>query len=454
MDLEQKLTLKQQQKLFMSPRMLQSLRVLAMPVQELQAYIQQELILNPALEEIDDAGSDAAPDPLEEIALPDYPQDDYTPGSEPYPEDIDRSKSDYIQSLAADKPDLRQHLTSQLHIAGCENIELGEFIIGNIDDDGYLQMTVQEIASSKKAKPESVENVLSLIQTFDPPGSGARGLGECLLIQMNFLKEKNLLAEKIVCRYLPELKKKQLNKISGLLKVDIEDAVEAVKFISRLNPRPGSGFCKDRAPVVYPDVFISKENNEYVIEINDSRLPGLRISSFYSRLIRGGVPEKTHNFIQNRIKAAGWLIDALKSRKSSIGKISEFILNSQREFFEGGDKFIAPASMKDAARCVGVSESTVSRAVSGKYIQTDNGIYPMKHFFSAKAESNVQDDLSSTAVKQKIASIVKNENPREPFSDGQITELLKKSGINIARRTTAKYREQYNILPSPLRKKY
>ncbi len=456
MALEQRIHLKQQQKLVMSPRMLQSLNILRMPLLELKGHLEQEILSNPVIEEAS-AGEDyeqsSAEGGQEGPEAGEEWEDYYKSLSHQEYMDGEEGKESYLDSLAGAYPDLREYLTSQLHISGCENIPLGEYIIGNIDDNGYLGMRAGEIAAAGGEPVESVERVIALIQTFDPPGAGARSLGESLLLQASAAKSKNPLAERIIRDYLPELQKKQLNSIAAGLNAGMEEVINAVKFISGLNPHPGAAFSKGAAPIVSPDVTIRKEGKEYSISVNDAGLPRLGISKFYRNLLNKGASGETRRFIEKKIKSAEWLVNAVANRKNSLEKVSEYIFNAQRKFFEGAGG-ISPMRMKDAAGETGLSESTVSRAVSGKYIETDSGIYTMKHFFSGRIESNADNETSSASVKGRIAGIIKHEPPLKPLSDAEITGILKGEGINISRRTVAKYREAEGLLPAALRKKF
>lgn len=453
MDLKQNITVKQQQKLVMSPLMLRSLNILRMPVLELKARLEQELLSNPVIEELpveedyEESVREAVENKLKsEDEWEDYYRSlsrmDYPGGGEDYDRPVD---------FAAEVPQgLQDYLTSQLHISGGPDIALGEFIIGNIDDNGYLRMRSEEIARARGTSIESVERAVSLIQAFDPPGVCARGLGECLLLQAARAEKRNLLAERIINDYLPELQKKQLGRISSGLSAGMEDTAAAVKFISKLNPHPGASFSRGAAPPVSPDVIIKKEGGEYAVSVNSSELPVFRISRFYRNLFEKGPAGEARRFAEKKIKSAEWLLEAVESRKSSLRKVAEYILKAQRGFFDGGG--ISPARMKDAAAATGLSESTVSRAVSGKYLETDSGIYPMKHFFSGKLDSVKNRETSSASVKGRIAEIIKSETPSNPLSDAGIADLLKREGISIARRTVAKYREAEGILPAALRK--
>lgn len=453
MDLKQNIGIKQQQKLVMSPLMLRSLSILRMPVLELKSHLEQELLSNPVIEESsgdEDCGESGSEVIEERIKAEDEWEDYYRTLSHlEYVRDEEREDSS-PDSPAEFKQGLREYLASQLHISGWSDVALGEFIIGNIDDNGYLRMAAGEIASARGASVESVQMTVSHIQDFDPPGVCARSLDECLLLQAVRAKKRNPLAERIIRYYLPELQKKQLRRISSGLKAGMEEAAAAVKFISKLNPHPGASFSSDSAPAVSPDVTIKKEGGEYAVAINCSELPVFRISRFYRNLLHKGPANEARRFAEKKIKSAEWLLEAVESRKSSLRKVSEYILNAQRRFFEGGG--ISPARLKDAAEAIGMSESTVSRAVSGKYIETDGGIYPMKHFFSGKLEADENTEASSSSVKGKIAEIIKSEAPSSPLSDARIADLLNGEGISIARRTVAKYREAEGILPAALRK--
>jgi RNA polymerase sigma-54 factor len=370
-----------------------------------------------------------------------------------YPDTVsDEEKDSYSRTLLTVKPNLQTHLLRQLRISDCPDYNLGELIIGNIDEDGYLRTSTQEIAAISGSAVEKVEEILALIQTFGPAGIGARNLKECLLIQLRARQGENPLAMKIVSKYLEELEKKKYSQIARNLTVDIEDVREATKIIAALEPKPGYKFNPVSPQYILPDVSVKKIDGEYQIIVNDADLPMLRINPFYKKLLKNDRSPETQKYLTEKFKSALWFIKSIEQRKRTIYRVAECIVKRQREFLDKGISFLKPLRLKDIARELNLHESTVSRVTSNKYIETVQGVFELKYFLSGALQNDEDRAMSTRSIKAKIAEVIKNENPGEPFSDNEIAELMKKNGINIARRTVAKYRERLRILPSNLRK--
>jgi RNA polymerase sigma-54 factor len=328
-------------------------------------------------------------------------------------------------------------------------------IIGNIDDYGYLQASVDELAFSTNIPAEQITAVLQIIQSFHPPGVGARNLRECLLLQLERADRKETLEYKIVDLYFDALGKRRLPEISRGLGIDVDEVQDAVERIGHLEPRPGRAFLPDNDQYILPEVFVQKAGEEWLVTTNNEHVPHLRISNTYKDLMsQADSSGEVREYIREKIRAGKFLIKSLHQRQQTILNIANEIVHRQREFLEKGVAFLKPLTMLQIAEVVGVHETTVSRAVSGKYMQTPRGIFEMKYFFTSGIKTANGVGMSNTSVKDIISDMIKEEAPGKPLSDEEIVKLLAQKGIVIARRTVAKYRSELNILPSHLRKVY
>jgi RNA polymerase sigma-54 factor len=364
-------------------------------------------------------------------------------------------------NLLVVKSSLTDHLMWQLLLSQvtADERRVGEQIIGNLDQNGYLVATMEEIAVQEKVDPAFVEEVLKKVQEFDPLGIAAHDLQECLLIQARILGSARLLVEKIITRHLKDLEIKNYNHIARKLKAHIDDVLAAVAIITNMDPRPGSVYNEERTQAIVPDVYIIKNGDEYKIVLNDEGLPRLRISNFYrgimSGMSSGATAENGKRYIKERVQSATWLIKSIQQRQKTIYRVAESIVRYQKEFFDRGISYLKPLILRDIADDVEMHESTISRVVTNKYMHTPRGIFEMKYFFGSSIHRTGGDDVASKSVQEDIRKIISEENHRKPFSDQEIVERLKKaSGISIARRTVAKYRDVMGILPSSRRKKY
>ena len=332
---------------------------------------------------------------------------------------------------------------------------IAELIIGNIDDYGYFKTTVEELATSTSLPAEKISEVLKIIQTFDPPGVGAGDLRECLLLQLERAGRQETLEYRIVRDFMNELGKRRIPEIARGTGVPNEEVQAALARISRLEPRPGRAFLPDNDQYVLPEVFVQRSGDDYVVTTNDEQIPHLRISNTYKDLMaQGGNSAEVKNYIRDKIRAGKFLIKSLQQRQQTILNIAREIVKRQREFMEKGVASLRPMTMAQISEVVGVHETTVSRAVSGKYMQTPQGIFEMRFFFTAGLHTAAGADISNASVKEMIAEIFKNENPARPLADQEVVKMLGEKGITIARRTVAKYRDELHILPSNLRKVY
>ncbi len=465
MALEQRLFQKQVQKMVLSPQMQQALHILQLPLMQLRQVVQQELVQNPALEEAQET------EEAEEKHDEDYDEETKNlieemakiAGSQELWEEqlrtlshvdtaSDEEKDSYSKTLITATPNLHAYLLRQLRISDCPDYDLGELIVGNIDKDGYLRTSTEELTTLSGSTPEKVEKIVSLIQSFDPAGVGARDLRECLLIQLGSEQAENHLAARIVSEHLEELKRKKYSEIARNLAVDVEDVKEAAKTIVSLEPKPGHRFNPVPPQYILPDVCVKKIDGQYLISVNDSDLPRLRISAFYKRLLKNNPSIETQKYLSEKFKSALWLVKSIEQRKRTIYRVAECIIKNQKEFLDRGISSLKPLRLRDIAQELELHESTVSRVTTDKYIETGQGIFELKYFFSGTFQSDQHGAMSTKSIKARVAEIIKNEKPGEPLSDSVIAGVMGKDGVNIARRTVGKYREQLRILPSKMRK--
>jgi RNA polymerase sigma-54 factor len=336
-------------------------------------------------------------------------------------------------------------------------------ILGNLDDDGYLKLPdvdgdpLIRLTNEADVPMHVAERTLRRIQTLEPRGCGARDLQECLLIQLQGMKEKGAaLLGLIVKRHMKYLESKNLPAIAKDLKVPMEEVVEAVKLLPKLDPKPGRNFSGDDAQYITPDVFVYKMGEDYTVVLNDDGLSKLRISGTYRNALKTGAvgPGQTKDFIQDKLRSAMWLIRSIHQRQRTIYKVTESIIKFQRDFLDKGIAHLKPLILRDVAEDIGMHESTVSRVTTSKYVHTPQGIFELKYFFNSSIARVSGEDTASEAVKHHIKQLVSQEDPRNPYSDQKIVELLRAQGTEIARRTVAKYREVLGILPSSKRKRY
>ncbi len=478
--LEQNLKLSQQ--LVMSPQMQQAIKILQLPLMELRATIQEELNTNPVLEEAQNEEK-AIDSNIEDITKDIEKQSsDYDDNfqeefeklkkldeewKEYYHQTysikkltaIDEEKRRFFQNSITVGESLHEHLLKQLRMTLSDEtlLKIGEEIIGNIDDNGYLRANLENIAQKLNVTVEKVEEVLKVIQTFHPLGVGARNLKECLLLQLERAEDDTTIIRKIIENHLDDLAKKKYPLIAKKLKISIKDVKKASEFISSLEPKPGRIFSKEASQYITPDIFIirNEETGDYEVVLNDDRIPHLRISSFYSKLVENkDVPQQTKDYIKEKIKSGMWLIKNIYQRQQTLYRITEYIVKVQKKFFDDGIAYLKPLTMQEVADALGLHESTVSRAIANKYAQTPRGLFQLKYFFTSKIRTENGEAASSRSIKQKIKELIENEDKRKPLSDQEIIEKLREENIVIARRTVAKYRKEMNILPSHMRKEY
>jgi RNA polymerase sigma-54 factor len=451
----------------LAPQLQQSLHILQAAALELQNIVQQELQTNPVLEEetgtfdSEEGSKDDGEfqEEFERLAKLDEEWRDYMAQNVSYssrnPEDEERRQF-FFDSIASQET-LQRHLWEQLNTADVNKSqrEAAELIIGNMDDLGFLQASLEEISQNTGHPLGELEEMLTLIQTFHPVGVGARDLRECLVIQLRRLGKERSLEHQIVDEHLDDLGRKRLPELARRLGVSVEQVQKAANFISTLDPRPGQIFTSDPNNYVLPDVSVDKVGEDYTVSLNSDQVPHLRISKTYKDLMTHGANgTEVRDYIREKIRSGKFLIKSIHQRQQTILNIANEIVKRQNEFLENGSAFLKPMTMVQIAEAVGVHETTVSRAISGKYLATPQGVFEMKYFFTPGYQTTAGAALSNTSVKESISDLVRNEDARNPLSDKEIVEILSDRGIPIARRTVAKYRAELNILPSNLRKQY
>jgi RNA polymerase sigma-54 factor len=451
----------------LAPQLQQSLHILQAAALELQNIVQQELQTNPVLEEetgtleTEEGSKDDGEfqEEFERLAKLDEEWRDYMAQNVSYssrnPEDEERRQF-FFDSIASHET-LQRHLWEQLNTADVSRSqrEAAELIIGNMDDLGFLQASLEEISQNAGHPLGELEEMLSLIQTFHPVGVGSRDLRECLLIQLRRLGKEHSLEYQIVDEHLEDLGRKRLPELARRLGVSVELVQKAANFISTLDPKPGQIFTSDPNNYVLPDVSVDKVGEDYTVSLNSDQVPHLRISKTYKDLMTHGANgTEVRDYIREKIRSGKFLIKSIHQRQQTILNIANEIVKRQNEFLENGSAFLKPMTMVQIAEAVGVHETTVSRAISGKYMATPQGVFEMKYFFTPGYQTTAGAALSNTSVKEAISDLVRNEDARNPLSDKEIVEILSDRGIPIARRTVAKYRAELNILPSNLRKQY
>jgi RNA polymerase sigma-54 factor len=463
--MQQVQSLSQQQVL--APQLQQSLQILQAPMLELRNLIQQEIQTNPVVEEeitepsIEERQQEEKEfeEEFERLAKLDEEWRDYMAQSSSYSaksqEDEERRQF-FFDSIVSNET-LQQHLLEQVHSGDLEGADqkIAELIIGNIDDLGFLQTAPEDIAQNSGIGLEDLRRVLGTIQTFHPVGVGARDLRDCLLIQLKRIGKEGALEFKIVERHLEDLGKRRFPEIARRLGTTVEQVQRCANFIATLDPKPGQIFTPDPNNYVLPDVNVEPVDGDYQITLNGDQIPHLRISNTYKDLMahdRSNTEVK--DYIRDKIRSGKFLIKSIHQRQQTISNIAHEIVKRQREFLEVGSSALKPMTMVQIAEAVGVHETTVSRAISGKYMSTPQGVFEMKYFFTPGYQTAEGNSMSNTSVKESIATLVKDENTRNPLSDKEIVEILSKRGIPIARRTVAKYRTELGILPSNMRKRY
>ncbi len=486
MALEIRQNLKLSQHLVITPQLQQSIKLLQLSRMELLEVVREEMLENPVLEEDPDS---------EEIKKEDFDNRELSTESEiseqktetheaevmtesqgeiKEPQDFDwenylntYNAPDHIAGGLEDLPtyentlsqqaNLHDHLMWQLGLSNLshEEEELGVLVISSINDDGYLQDSLEDIAEKANLPIEKIEAVLAKIQNFDPLGVGARDLKECLLLQVRFFGEDRELLGKIIQNHLPDLERKDYRRMAKELKLPIPEVARLSKLVHELEPKPGRPFAESSAQYITPDAYVYKVGLEWVVVLNEDGMPKLQVSPFYRNMMQAAEKQDTaKEYIQTKLKSALWLIKSIHQRQRTLYKVVRAIVKFQKDFFEKGIEHLKPMILRDVAEEIEMHESTVSRVTTNKYVHTPRGIYELKYFFNNGVQTSEGDSIASETIKDKIRQIVSQENPKSPFSDQEIVDMLKGSKIEIARRTVAKYREMVGILPSSKRKRF
>ena len=496
MDMKIGLHLRQRQQLVMTPKLQQALKLLQMPSIELQQMLKQEIMENPLLEEIEDFEETAEEEAVEPSADGDGNAPEAT--AEPPEAPVEKSEEDpeakpeggeagqetvdwdeyfnegfelgqagaeeerqeeFFEKVPVAKRSFTDQLMGQLRIVTDDPRmrTIGDYIIGSLDESGYLTCDLEEIANTFGVSVEEIDRVLELIQSFDPPGVGARNLQECLLLQLRARGAEDSMAATIVRDHFGEFKQKKYVEIARKLRVTVQELQDQCKLISTLDPKPGLEVVAEDPKYVIPDLVVETVDGKYVVYLNDRNVPRLRVSQAYHdelmREVRDG-DSAAREFINARLKSAKWLIQTIEQRRRTMVKVMECIVRKQRDFFDKGTAFLKPLTLQQVASEINMHESTVSRVTTNKYVQTPRGVFELKFFFSSSLGTQDGGEVSAKSAKDRIRRIIEAETVRVPLSDQKIADILKKEGLNIARRTVAKYREQLNILPARMRKTY
>lgn len=475
MALEHKLSLRLSQKLILTPQLQLAIRLLQMPLLELSQTLEQELVENPFLEDVQeentgeeftgeeretaeaDSGQpgDDAESPLEKMisGSADFNVDEYFEERSSDGRDLGyfgqgTNTPVSFEQFASKTPDIYDHLMWQLRLSDAgEDIKLiGESVIGNIDENGYLTATDEEIAGTANESIINIKKAVDVVQSFDPPGIGARDLKECMMLQLKQLGLAGSLAELIIANNMEELKKKNYQQIARRCHSSVDEVHAAVQVIEGLEPRPARNFFSAHTDYVIPDVFVVKTDDGYQIVLNEERLPKLRINSYYKKLLlqKNSFSNEERQFMDEKLRSAAWLLKSLDQRNRTIYRVTESIINFQRDFFDRGVQYMKPLNLKNVAEELSLHESTISRVTSHKYLSCSHGVFCFKFFFCRALQSDT-GSVSSTSVKDLIRKLVSEEDHRKPLSDRRIVELLKSRNIVLARRTIAKYRDELKV---------
>ncbi len=499
MGLEIKQSLKLSQQLVMTPQLQQAIKLLQLSRLELVETINQELLENPLLEETEESIPEAElpsldlensePATLEASQTPSEAADFEAAGlsqtGESGPEEVqvredvkedfdwENYLGDYSSSpgsgeggMAEDRdtpsfdsvltraPSLRDHLLWQLRMSALNEtqMEIGAVIIGNLNEDGYLQVSLEDLAKTCGTEPARAEAVLKVIQQFDPLGVAARDLRECLIIQATELYPGHDLVFDILENHMADLERRNYQAIAKKLSVSLDEVAEAMEVIRRLDPKPGRTVSDEEPQYITPDIYVYKMEGEFVIVLNEDGLPKLRVNSFYKDALASGGPSDAKEYVQSKLRSAVWLIRSIHQRQRTIYKVTESIVGFQRDFFDKGIAYLKPLVLRDVAEDVGMHESTISRVTTNKYVHTPQGVFELKYFFNSGINRFQGAAVASEAVKERIRHMIAAEDPAKPLSDQAIGDMLQEENIDIARRTVAKYREMLGILPSSRRR--
>ncbi|PAB60801.1 RNA polymerase factor sigma-54 [Anaeromicrobium sediminis] len=462
------LNVAQIQKLVMTPELKQSIQILQFNYQELNQFINEEIMTNPVIDvpnlqgNVQEKVAELGKQKEEKQEKNDIDWKEYFKEYDDisYKSTYNKSKDEEVsfEQFVSSETSLTDHLLFQLQFSMLneDEMEIGRYLIESLNNNGYLNTTIEEISKSILKDEEIIENILCLIQTFDSVGVGARSLKECLLIQVQQMGIEDDNIKKVIEDHLNDIADNKLANIGKNLNIDIKKIQQISDFIKTLEPKPGRLFAsKKDIKYITPDVTVEKIDDEYVVLVNDSTAPRLSVSPYYKRiLLNEEKSSNTSKFLNEKLNSAMWLIKSIEQRRQTIFNVVNAIIEYQKEFFDYGRKYLKPLTLKQIANEVGVHESTVSRAVNGKYMQTPRGVFEIKFFFSSGVSNQMGEGVSSQSIKTIIKDLIDNENQKKPLSDQAISDVLKKKGINISRRTVAKYRDEMNIQSSSKRKRF
>ncbi len=467
------LGLRQVQKLVMTPRLQQALQLLQMPMMQLEALIEQEVMANPILEVTQEsgAGQDERSTSEAQDSVPTQP-DKVKSAEEQERNEIDwnrlfdldqmkggrwereRRPADERAPEIVQQTGMREYFLEELRMSSLTPMQfaIGEYLVGSLDDDGYLRSTTpEELAERLGVSLDEVETVRETLKGLEPAGIGSVDLRECLLSQLDASEERNSPAWRVVDEFLDDFMHKRFPKLASALDCTVEDVQSIAERISRLDPKPGVRYSTEDPGYIIPDLIVDKIEGEYVVYANDRYLPRLRISPVYQGILAQRGDSEAKTYLGERLNAARWLIKTIEQRRRTMIKVMSHIVDIQREFFEKGERYLKPLTLQDVADAVGMHESTISRVTSGKYAQTPRGVYELKYFFGGGLQKRGGEPVSVRAVRRIIKELIEDEDPDDPLSDERIASELKRRGYKIARRTVSKYREQMNTLPARLR---
>lgn len=475
------LTIEQAQKLVMTPELIQAIQILQFNTHELDAYVQEQLLVNPVLEQTHGESPDSAAnesagegsgeemrsqsesvstakddefDWKEYIKDRQYDDISYRQWEDRNGEEKENTYEQYVSSDVT----LPEHLMFQLQFAsskkGCRRV--GKYIIESLDENGYMTSTVEEIAKATGAPEEKVLEVLDIIHGFDPMGVGARNLAECLTIQLKQTGRLTETFERVINEHLEDLAGSRFGVIAKDMGISPKEVQQMGDIIRTLEPKPGRLFASQMdTKYIVPDVIIERVDDDYTVTVNDNSTPRLMVSSYYQKLLSQSEQDaKLSQYLSDRVNSAIWLIKSIEQRKQTIYNVVSAVVKYQKEFLDKGSKYLKTLTLKDIAEEVGIHESTVSRSINGKYLQCPRGVFEIKYFFSAGVSGSHGEGISSNSIKEFIKEIVDNEDTKSPYSDQDMVSMLKEKGISISRRTVAKYRDEMNILSSSKRRRY
>ncbi|MBW1765561.1 MAG: RNA polymerase factor sigma-54 [Deltaproteobacteria bacterium] len=473
MALQLKQSLSLSQHLIMTPQLQQAIKLLQLSRLELLETINQEMEKNPMLEEqpldeTDDEKGDEEKGKFEqvirEVTVKENVREDvdweaylseYNTGwaDSPY----EAKEIPPFENITPDQTNLYSHLMWQLNMGDFTDGEKGiaVHIIGNLNDDGYLKISIEELSEITEHTREKVEEILNSIQNLDPVGIGARDTRECLLIQARFQNLAGTIVEKIILDHMGKLENKKYDLIARSLSIPIQEVLSAVSIITSFEPKPGRKYNDERTIYISPDIYVFKLGDDYTLFLNEDGLPKLRVNRYYRQILASKDPmaDGTKQYIQDKLKSAVWLIKSIHQRQRTIYKVTESIVRFQKRFFDKGITHLKPLVLRDVAEDIQMHESTISRVTTNKYVHTPQGVLELKFFFNSAINGLDGESVASESVKEHIKNIIKSENGAKPYSDHEVADILKKLNIDIARRTVAKYRETLGVLPSRKRKK-